>query len=251
MKAGIFPATMNYEHPDPEMGLEGSGLLIAPEPMEWRRRDGQPRRFQVNAFGFGGSNYVVQVEQAMDDGERIPCSPGRETGLECEPGGCSPTLHGVRLFRAEMDGLNYRMAGVEQSEEAALTVIARSTDLTQAGIASPKVVRALAQQGIFMNRENSPSPPLAFVFSGQGAQYAGMSRDLYESFPEIKEGMDRAAAAADFNILQMLFHDREENLQKTRWQQPAPVRHGIRRGPITSPSWESAPWRWPDIAWAN
>jgi len=33
--------------------------------------------------------------------------------------------------------------------------------------------------------------------------------------------MDRAAAAADFDLLHLLFRDREENLQKTRWQQPA------------------------------
>ena len=66
-----------------------------------------------------------------------------------------------------------------------------------------------------------PAPPLAFVFPGQGSQYAGMGRDLYESFPVIREWMDRAAAAADFDLLHLLFHDREENLQKTRWQQPA------------------------------
>ena len=48
-----------------------------------------------------------------------------------------------------------------------------------------------------------------------------MGRELYESFPVIREWMDRAAAAADFDLLHLLFHDREENLQKTRWQQPA------------------------------
>ena len=48
-----------------------------------------------------------------------------------------------------------------------------------------------------------------------------MGRELYESFPVIKEWMDRAAAAADFDLLHLLFHDQEENLQKTRWQQPA------------------------------
>ena len=36
MKTGVFPATLNYEHPDPEMGLEGSGFLIAPEPLDWK-----------------------------------------------------------------------------------------------------------------------------------------------------------------------------------------------------------------------
>jgi (acyl-carrier-protein) S-malonyltransferase len=48
-----------------------------------------------------------------------------------------------------------------------------------------------------------------------------MGQDLYESFPVIREWMDRTAAAADFDLLHLLFHDREENLQKTRWQQPA------------------------------
>jgi malonyl CoA-acyl carrier protein transacylase len=48
-----------------------------------------------------------------------------------------------------------------------------------------------------------------------------MGRELYESFPVIREWMDRTATAADFDLLHLLFHDQEENLQKTRWQQPA------------------------------
>src|SRR4030065_2769368 len=120
-----------------------------------------------------------------------------------------------------MDGRNCRMAVVAQSEEKALTVIGKSASLAEAGIASPKVLRSLSQQGIFISREDLPAPPLAFVFPGQGAQYGGMGRELYETFPAIKEWMDRAAAAADFDLLHLLFHDREENLLKTRWQQPA------------------------------
>ena len=66
MKAGIFPATLNFLQPEPEMQLEGSGLIVHPQPVEWDTRNGEPRRLQVNAFGFGGSNYVVQLEQATD-----------------------------------------------------------------------------------------------------------------------------------------------------------------------------------------
>jgi len=221
MKSGIFPATLNYEHPDPEMGLEGSGLVVAPEPFDWKRRDGQPRRLQVNAFGFGGSNYVLQMEQDLDDLDTVMVSPEQAQNHYEIKADDSAALLGVFLFQAELDSLDCRMAVVAQTGQEARTIIEASAVLKEGGVFSPKVERTLSKQGIYVRRENLPVLPLAFVFPGQGAQYAGMGRDLYESFPVIREWMDRAAAAADFDLLQLLFHDREQNLLKTRWQQPA------------------------------
>ena len=212
MKAGVFPPTLNYKHPDPEIGLEESGLFIATEPLDWKCRAGRLRRLQVNAFGFGGSNYVVQLEQSMDEAATILVSP------EGEPS----ELQGISFFRTRMDGRHYRTAVVAESEEEALTVFERSRHLlSKDGIVTPRALRSLAQQGIFMGTEDLQVLPLALVFPGQGTHYAGMGRDLYESFSVIKAWMDRAAAAADFDLLHLLFHDREDNLQKTRWQQPA------------------------------
>ena len=235
MKAGVFPPTLNYRHPDPEIDLEGSGFRVAPEPLDWPRRDGLPRRLQVNAFGFGGSNYVVQVEQALDGEDTILVSTGREARLAAETADGPAALQGVSFFRTEMAGRTCRMAVVAPSAEEALTVIERSASLAEAAVASPKAARSLAQQGLFISPEDLPVPPLALVFPGQGAHYAGMGQALYESFPVIKEWMDRAAAAADFDLLHLLFHDREENLQKTRWQQPAlfAMEHAMARYLIT------------------
>jgi malonyl CoA-acyl carrier protein transacylase len=221
MKTGVFPPTLNYEHPDQEMGLEGSGLIIAPEPFDWKADAGRPRRLQVNAFGFGGSNYVVQLEQSLDDMDTVMVSPYRTAGLAGEKGGSPSSINGISFFRTEMDGRTCRMAVVAHSNQEALTIIEQSTARAEVGIDSPKVLRSLAQQGIFISPEDLPLPPLALVFPGQGAQYVGMGRDLYDSFPVIREWMDRAAAAADFDILDLMFHDQEKNLQKTRWQQPA------------------------------
>ena len=238
MKAGIFPPTLNYRHPDPAMDLKGSGLLIAPEPLDWASTGGRLRRLQVNAFGFGGSNYVVQVEQPMDEAGTVLVSPGCASGFAREKAGTTadvlaksnpageargepPVLEGVSLFRAEIDNRDSRLAVVAESEEEALTVIERSRNFAEGGAVTPQALRSLAQQGIFMGNADLPTPPLALVFPGQGTHYGGMGRELYESFPVIKEEMDRAAAVADFDLLYLLFHDQEENLQKTRWQQPA------------------------------
>ncbi|MFH0725783.1 MAG: SDR family NAD(P)-dependent oxidoreductase [Pseudomonadota bacterium] len=245
MKAGVFPPTLNYLTPDPEIDLKGSGLLIASEPFDWESRAGRPRRLQVNAFGFGGSNYVVQLEQAMADSDRILVSADGESGLApenaddvsdfglrtsdwkerpdsaAEVNGEGTGLPGISFFRTRLGGHDARVAVVAESEEAALILVEKSRRLTAGNIVTPKTLRSLAQQGVFLRTEDSPALPFALVFPGQGTHYSGMGRDLYASFPVIREWMDRAAAAADFDLLHLLFHDRNENLQKTRWQQPA------------------------------
>jgi acyl transferase domain-containing protein len=48
-----------------------------------------------------------------------------------------------------------------------------------------------------------------------------MGQALYRTFPEIRMWMDKMAAVADFDLLDLLFNSTEEDLQKTRWQQPA------------------------------
>ena len=231
MKAGAFPPTLNYTHPDPEIDLGGSGLFIAKEPFDWNGESGRPKRVQVNAFGFGGSNYVLHLEQALDGADTILVAPEREPGLAREKAAGSAAVPGVTFLRTEIDGRNCRMAVLAPSDKEALAVLARSTSLAEGGSLSSKALRSMAQQGIFVGPEDLPAPPLALVFPGQGSHYERMGRDLYESIPAIKEWMDRAAAALDFDLLQLLFHDREGNLLKTRWQQPAlfAVEHALAR----------------------
>jgi malonyl CoA-acyl carrier protein transacylase len=260
MNSGIFPPTLNYQHPDPAMGLEGSGLLVAPEPLDWQAKGGGPRRFQVNAFGFGGSNYVMQVEQDRSEAATLLVAPNRVLSLPAAQaslapaapaadrstvpsgsnapsplagevrggseevlcrGAADPAIPGVSFFRTEVAGCRHRMAVVAPSDAQALATVESSVSLAQVEMGSSKELHALAQKGIFFSPEDLSAPPLALVFPGQGAQYVGMGRELYESFPVIRHWMDLAAAAAEFDLLQLLFHDREENLQKTRWQQPA------------------------------
>lgn len=61
----------------------------------------------------------------------------------------------------------------------------------------------------------------AFLFPGQGAQYAGMGHDFYDHFPEARFVFDQAAAVLGPEFLEVIFSGPEEKLQQTECTQPA------------------------------
>lgn len=60
----------------------------------------------------------------------------------------------------------------------------------------------------------------AFLFAGQGAQYLGMGRDLYDYYPIVKETIDQASQVLGYD-LRYLIDREEEKLNQTRYTQPA------------------------------
>ena len=60
----------------------------------------------------------------------------------------------------------------------------------------------------------------AFIFSGQGAQYAGMGKELYDNFQCVKEVFDKADSVLDFKVTDMCFGE-DDRLNDTEYTQPA------------------------------
>lgn len=67
----------------------------------------------------------------------------------------------------------------------------------------------------------------AFVFPGQGAQFSGMGKDLYEASPKAKEMFDRANAILGFDIKKIMFEGSDEELKQTKVTQPAVFLHSV------------------------
>ena len=67
----------------------------------------------------------------------------------------------------------------------------------------------------------------AFVFPGQGAQFPGMGKDLYETYDEAKEMFLQANHLLDFNITDVMFGDDSEALKETKITQPAIFLHSV------------------------
>ncbi|MHC1745069.1 MAG: SDR family NAD(P)-dependent oxidoreductase [Syntrophobacteraceae bacterium] len=224
MKAGVFPATLNYRNPDPAIDLERFGFQIPREPGEWPLAPDRARRIMVNAFGFGGSNYVVQLESRENafhaDALPLPSRPARSEGSSLGGEGSSAS-EGFFPFRMSLDGRWLRIGIAAESLEEARERVGGPDWVDQVGKLSDKSARVLARKGVFAASESDPALPLALVFAGQGTQYPGMGRELYRTFPIIRSWVERMAALADFDLVQVLFSGSDEDLRNTLWQQPA------------------------------
>lgn len=68
---------------------------------------------------------------------------------------------------------------------------------------------------------------VALVFPGQGAQYVGMTKDLYENDEVAKNVIDEACIALNIDLKKLMFEGSEEELSKTENTQPAMVTHSV------------------------
>ena len=67
----------------------------------------------------------------------------------------------------------------------------------------------------------------AYVFPGQGAQYVGMGKDLYETFPIAKDLFEEANSILGFRITDLMFSGTDEDLRQTKVTQPAIFLHSV------------------------
>lgn len=212
MNAATFPPTLNYDTPDPDVGLESAGFRVCKKPEPWPQPVNRPRRFEVNAFGFGGANYIVQIEgrnqHQPDKSQSVQTTQPKTAGI------------GVSFHTLDQKEQSYKIGFIHsQNNNTPLPQLLTpyKNDLNELRF---KQKKALEDQGVTF-APSRPAPPLALVFSGQGTHYPRMGKQLYETFPVIRHWMDRLANLSEKDILSILFNDDGQQLQRTEWQQPS------------------------------
>ncbi|WP_137936791.1 type I polyketide synthase [Chitinivorax sp. B] len=224
LEHAVIPPSVNYESPNPEIDFATSPFYVSTRRQHW---DNTVRRAAVSAFGIGGTNAHAILEGV----DAKPTSgPSRPSQLLCFSGKNKAALQAnVDRFRHWLSGqddaalpdaaytlktgrigLEYRASVVCQNRADALEKLA----------AAPAV-----QHGKQANR------PVVFMFSGQGAQYVGMMRGLYDTEPRFRQIVDECADQLQpllgRDLRAILFDDATDlprdslPLYRTRFTQPA------------------------------
>lgn len=230
LRHGQIPPHLHLHTLNPLLKIENSPMEIPTALQPWAAGD-QPRRAGVSSFGFGGTNAHIILEdppaeepraEAADRprhlltiSARTPQALAELAGRYAEFAEANPSASLADLAYTANTGRTHfphRAAVVAASlDEARNRLRAFSAD--PAGSEVPT------------GEANNGSPRIAFLFTGQGAQYAGMGCSLYESQPTFRKALDQCAAVLkshlDRPLLSLFDPQGGPLLDQTGYTQPA------------------------------
>ncbi|GAB1511617.1 hypothetical protein JCM33774_36590 [Actinophytocola sp. KF-1] len=222
-----LPATLHVDEPTPEVDWSAGTVRLLTEPQPWPAGD-TPRRAGVSSFGISGTNAHLIIEEA----------PREETVAEGTPyeGPVAWTLSAktAESLRRQAERLRSTVASDERLRPADVglsLVRTRGVYDHRAAVVGTTREELLAGLEALRNGDGngagitgSPgSGKVAFLFTGQGAQRAGMGTELYERFPVFAAAFDEVAEHLDPLLdrpVREVIAD-GEGLDETRYTQPA------------------------------
>ncbi|MEV8480023.1 SDR family NAD(P)-dependent oxidoreductase [Streptomyces sp. NPDC051173] len=229
MQHGVLPRTLHLDEPSPHVDWsEGSVRLLA-DDAPWPET-GRPRRAGVSSFGMSGTNAHAVLEQApqdaaTDDDDRDPKPPVVVPWVVSARSESALGAQAERLLArvGELSPLDvgFSLATARGVFEHRAVVLAGDQDGLVEGLSAladgrgvPGVVRGVA----------GSRGQAAFVFPGQGSQWAGMAAELLDSSPVFAERVAECAAAlvpyVDWSLTGLLRGDDAAWLEQVDVVQP-------------------------------
>ncbi|MFF7373269.1 SDR family NAD(P)-dependent oxidoreductase [Streptomyces tricolor] len=212
MRHGRLPRTLHAERPTSQVDWEAGAVALLGEARDWPTEDGEPRRAAVSSFGISGTNAHVIIEAAPEPEARAQ-EPSWTGPLPLVLSGNDAqglAAHARRL-------LDHLTAGTDPVPDIAHTLATGRAALAERAVVTGADLPALTA-GLTALAEGDATAPnvvrgrpaaesrIAFVFPGQGSQWAGMAADLLDTSPVFAARMADCAAAlapvTDWDLLQ-------------------------------------------------
>ncbi|WP_435112844.1 type I polyketide synthase [Nocardiopsis synnemataformans] len=215
MRHGVLPRTLHVDEPTPEVGWDAGAVSLLTEAVEWPD-NGRPRRAGVSSFGISGTNAHLILEQAAatevepTTRNRVPLSD--EEGTADRSALTVPWVVSGRsdgAVRAQAERLaehvraNPELDPVDVGFSLATTRAHHTHRAAVIGADRGELLAGLDElvggspAANLVEGTVSDGGGLAFVFTGQGAQRAGMGRELYAAYPVFAKALDEVCGRLD------------------------------------------------------
>ncbi|MFZ6030187.1 MAG: amino acid adenylation domain-containing protein [Chloroflexota bacterium] len=182
-----IPPSLHFESPNPQIDFEHSPFFVNTRLADWQT-NGFPRRAGVSSFGIGGTNAHAVLEEAP---HAEPSSPSRTWQLLTLS---AKTPKALEQASANLAAFLRQNPGASLADVAFTLQASRSAfPLRRALVCQNTAEAATTLEPPAAPTEALSSPAPAFLFPGQGAQHAGMCRDLYDNEPVFRQHIDACA----------------------------------------------------------
>ncbi|MCV7281580.1 type I polyketide synthase [Mycolicibacterium flavescens] len=235
LQHNLLPQSLHFQNPSPHIPWDSLPVRVVDKAVSWQA-NGRPRRAGVSSFGFTGTNAHVLIEEPPTPAEReSEATPDQPAAHVLPLSARSPEALVALAKRydtwlAERPDVDLaevcRTAGTGRSHfEYRAAMVVDSVSAARQGLAD--VVENRSRPGVVLG-EHTHQPTTAWLFTGQGSQYPGMARELFDAEPVFAETVTRCAEAVrdllPVPLLDVLFAtDREigNRLRHTSYAQPA------------------------------
>lgn len=204
MQRRQIPAHLHFTQLNPHIVLNGAPIQFPTQKMDWPAENGKKRIAGVSSFGLSGTNAHVILEEAPAlVSHTIPDGPGVERPLHL--------LTISAKSASALSALAERMANhLAENPSQSLADVSFSANTGRSQFNHRLAVMASTSEeahqkltvwrdghevpGIASSGRISANPEITFLFTGQGANYLGMGRQLYHTQPVFRAMMDRCDA---------------------------------------------------------
>ena len=232
LKHRELPPSLHYTAPNPEIDFASSPFYVNHELRAWETNGDGPRRAGVSSFGIGGTNAHVVVEEAPQLPAAAPSSRGWHLLVLSGRTAAAVTAATEKLRRHLEAHPDISLADVAYTLQVGRREFAQRRAVVCCDVAD--AIEALAQPGRWIDgwiEAGGSGRGVVLMYSGQGAQYVGMGKELYEREAVFRETVDQCAAAfataQGYDLREVLYpevgHEEEAaaRLLETEVTQPA------------------------------
>jgi amino acid adenylation domain-containing protein len=193
VREGRFPATLHFKRPTDKFDFANSPFHVQAAATEWPR-NGQPRRAGVSAFGVGGTNAHVVLEEAPPRTEEQPLRGAQLLTLSARSAEAldEATRNLIEHLRSHPElplaDVAFTLQQGRRAFDHRRAVVAANTEEAIAALSAAVGRHATGA------KKRGTQPDVCFLFPGQGSQRTDMGRDLYRTEPVFRDAADRCAA---------------------------------------------------------